>query len=150
METLNCKEKQREENCNSDPYLIEPDSFTGLNNLRRLNFTRNNLWTVPPGTFCGLKSLTSLNLSSNFLQDLSDLGFGISGPGGSMERPCPALPLTTLDVSLNGLSKMVAGALGQLSNLKSLFLEGNTLAVLDDSAFQVGSQDFVPCLLFHG
>ena len=51
---------------------LESDAFTGLNSLRTLNLTMNNLWTVPSSTFCsGLNSLVDLNLSDNFLQVLS-------------------------------------------------------------------------------
>ena len=110
---------------------LEQDSFTGLHNLRSLDLSQNNLWTVPPQTFCGLKSLTSLQLSSNFLQDVSDLGFSLS----STSEPC-SLPMTTLDVSMNGLSKIVRGSFSQLQYLKHLHLEQNTLSVLDDGAFQ--------------
>ena len=55
---------------------VETDAFTGLNDLQSLNFTHNNLWTVPPAAFCGLTSLVLLNLSTNYLQDAADLGFG--------------------------------------------------------------------------
>ncbi len=48
---------------------LEPDAFTGLNNLRSLNLTGNNLWSLPTkGVFCSLNSLFDLNLSHNFLQ----------------------------------------------------------------------------------
>ena len=109
---------------------LEQDSFTGLNNLRTLNFTHNNLWTLPRDTFCGLNSLTALNLSTNYLQEAGDLGFGSSNV-----RAC-RLPLDTLDVSHNSLTKINKGGFGQLQKLKKLMLESNSINVLEDGAFE--------------
>lgn len=47
---------------------LERDAFNGVGGLRELDFSQNNLWTVPHGMFCGLKSLAKLNMSRNFLQ----------------------------------------------------------------------------------
>ena len=108
---------------------LEQDAFTGLNDLRKLNFTHNNLWTLPKATFCGLNSLVVLNLSSNFLQDVSDIGFGASDAHGCQ------IPLETLDLSHNSLTKLTSNAFSQLPKLKTLRLDGNKLSELEDSAF---------------
>lgn len=107
---------------------VEEDAFTGLNDLRKLNFTHNNLWTLPKGIFCGLSSLTSLNLSVNYLQDMNDLGFS------SSELVACRIPLRTLDLSHNSLSKLPSKSLGQLRKLEHLNLASNNLNVVEDGA----------------
>eukprot|EP00095_Tigriopus_kingsejongensis_P011075 maker-scaffold23_size669530-snap-gene-5.21 protein:Tk11075 transcript:maker-scaffold23_size669530-snap-gene-5.21-mRNA-1 annotation:"protein toll" len=107
---------------------IQADAFTGLNNLRILNLSRNNLWTLPPVTFCSLSSLTVLNLSTNFLQDISDFGFG------SSDIHSCKLPLRTLDLSHNSFSQLPPRTFGQLRKLEHLNLANNNLNVIDDSA----------------
>ena len=108
---------------------LEQDAFTGLNDLRKLNFTHNNLWTLPKATFCGLNSLAVLNLSSNFLQDVSNMGFGAADLHGCR------IPLETLDLSYNSLTKLPSDAFSQLPKLNSLRLDGNKLSELEDRAF---------------
>jgi len=107
---------------------VEEDAFTGLNDLRKLNFTHNNLWTLPKGVFCGLSGLTALNLSVNYLQDLNDLGFS-----SSELRAC-RIPLRSLDLSFNSLSKLPSKSLGQLRKLEKLNLASNNLNVVEDGA----------------
>ena len=108
---------------------LEQDAFTGLNDLRKLNFTHNNLWTLPKATFCGLNSLVVLNLSSNFLQDVSNIGFGTADPQGCR------IPLETLDLSHNSLTTLPSDGFSQLPKLKTLRLEGNKLSEIEDHAF---------------
>ena len=107
---------------------LEKDAFMGLNNLKSLNFTHNNLWTLPESVFCNLNSLTSLNLSTNYLQDVLDLGFA------SSELSACRIPLVTLDLSSNNLSKLQHKAFGQLRKIRSLNLKGNNLNLIDDDA----------------
>ena len=107
---------------------IEADAFTGLNNLRSLNFTGTNLWTLPEATFCGLSSLTELNLSNNFIQDVSDLGFA------SSELNSCRIPIRTLELSGNSFSTLPEKAFGQLKKLEKLSLASNNLNVIDDQA----------------
>lgn len=107
---------------------VESDAFTGLNSLQRLNFTSNNLWTLPEAVFCSLNSLTELNLANNFLQDVKDLGFS------SSELNSCRIPLRKLDLSSNSLSSLDVRAFGQLRKLESLQLASNNLNVIDDGA----------------
>ena len=104
---------------------LEKDAFTGLNSLRTLNLTSNNLWSVPASTFCGLSSLQELNLSSNFLQDVNELGF---------VKNCN-IPLERLDLSHNSVPTIPPSAFSQLSRLKVLKLDSNNINVLEDQAF---------------
>ena len=108
---------------------LEKDALTGLNDLRVLNLTQNNLWTLPPAAFCSLDSLRVLNLSTNYLQDILDLGFG------SREIRSCRLPLQILDLSRNSFTVVASKAFGQLSRLHTLSLEGNNLNILEDQAF---------------
>ncbi len=108
---------------------LERDALTGLDRLRRLNLTQNNLWTLPAGAFCELGFLRSLNLSANYLQDLLDLSFS-SRHGQSNCR----LPLEDLDLSANGFAAVPSNVFGQLSRLKRLNLAKNNLHVLEDKA----------------
>ena len=107
---------------------LENDAFTGLNSLRSLNLTMNNLWTVPsPSTFCGLHSLIELNLSGNYLQDVNELGF--------FESKNCNIPLEVVDLSHNSLASIPPNAFSQLSRLEVLRLENNNINVLEDQAF---------------
>ncbi len=105
---------------------LESDAFTGLNNLRSLNLTKNNLWTVPASTFCGLANLAELNLSSNYLQDVHELGF--------VQDSCN-IPLEVLDLSFNSLVSIPTNAFAQSARLKVLKLDNNNIDVLEDQAF---------------
>ena len=100
------------------------DSFTGLSELRRLNLTANNLWSLPESAFCHLGRLRALNLSQNHLQDPRDLGFARES-----RRAC-RIPIRTLDLSHNGVTRVPAGAFGQLSRLSTLLLSSNGLTLL--------------------
>lgn len=103
---------------------MESDAFTGLNSLRTLNMTMNNLWSVPTNTFCGLSSLSELNLSANYLQDVNELGF---------VKNCN-IPLQVLDLSQNSLVSIPPNAFAQLSRLEVLKLDNNNINVLEDQA----------------
>ena len=107
---------------------VEADAFAGLGDLRKLNLTQNNIWTLPPSVFCQLASLNTLNMSTNYLQDVSDLGFA------SSELNSCRIPIRTLDLSFNSFSKLAKKAFGQLKKLESLNIEGNNLNVVDDDA----------------
>lgn len=103
---------------------LEADAFTGLNSLRTLNLTMNNLWSVPGSTFCGLSSLQELNLSANYLQDIHELGF---------VKDCN-IPLEVLDLSHNSLVSIPPNAFAQLARLEVLRLDNNNINVLEDQA----------------
>ena len=104
------------------------DAFTGLESLRHLNLTQNNIWTLPPESLCGLQSLTSLNLSHNFMQDLGDLGFG------PVKNGLCRLPLRQLDLSSNSFTMIPPEAFMQISSLEELNLEQNLIDVVEDNA----------------
>lgn len=107
---------------------VEADAFTGLNDLKRLNVSGNNMWSLPKGIFCSLSSLIDLDLSNNYIQDASDLGFS------SKELNACRIPLRSLDLSRNSLSTLASTAFGQLRKLERLNLASNNLNVMDDEA----------------
>jgi len=49
---------------------VEPDTFTGLTNLTKINLERNLLAFLSPATFTGLINLKEIELSSNQLSSL--------------------------------------------------------------------------------
>ncbi|QQP35058.1 Tolllike receptor 6, partial [Caligus rogercresseyi] len=97
-------------------------AFQGLESLRALNLSHNNLWSVPSGAFCRLPGLNSLNLSFNRLQDLLELSFSPSKDA-------------TLVLSDNSLLEIPSRALSQLSKLETLDLSSNSLNLVQDNAF---------------
>ncbi len=107
---------------------IQQDAFTGLNDLRHLNVSGNNLWSLPKGLFCSLSNLVDLDLSRNFLQDASDLAFA------SEDLQACRIPVRSLDLSQNSLSTLASTAFGQLEKLERLSLASNNLNVMDDQA----------------
>jgi Leucine-rich repeat (LRR) protein len=109
---------------------LEKDALTGLNELRRLNLTQNNIWTLPESTFCALDNLRALNLSQNFIQDVLDLGFS-----QSQVRSC-RLPLKSLDLSRNSIAVLPRAGFGQLARLDTLLLEANNINELEDDALE--------------
>ncbi len=108
---------------------LEQDALTGLGELRALNLSRNNLWSLPRGALCGLQSLVALNLSRNSLQETEDLGFSSPPTSGAC-----SLPVESLDLSHNSLVRLPRGAFGQLDRLSHLDLSMNSLDNLEDAA----------------
>ncbi len=109
---------------------LEQDALIGLDQLRRLNMTENNIWTLPESVLCGLDNLRVLNLSHNFIQAPADLGFS-----QTKLRSC-RLPLKLLDLSHNSIAVLPRAVFGQLSRLDTLLLEGNNVNILEDDALE--------------
>ncbi|XP_040577098.1 toll-like receptor Tollo [Lepeophtheirus salmonis] len=112
---------------------LELDSeraFEGLDHLRSLNLSHNNLWSVPPGTFCRLSGLSTLNLSFNRLQDMHELSFSPSKRSTSCK-----LPLENLILSDNSYVEIPSQALSHVSKLETLELSSNAINLVQDNAF---------------
>lgn len=121
--------KAKSEKTSSMGMEINKEAFTGLNELRLLNLSDNNIWTLPSSPFCSLSSLSILNLSGNFLQDFLDLGFA-----NTVITSC-RLPLKSLDLSFNSFSRLISEAFSQIgAKLESVNLSNNNLNVIDDTA----------------
>lgn len=106
---------------------IASDAFREQRNLERLDLGDNNIWTLPPRLLCHLGNLKLLNLSKNKLQDVTVLSFS------QAEHIC-APGLRYLDLSYNHLVSVPAFAFAALKNLQSLNLSLNGISKLEDKA----------------
>ncbi|XP_043288120.1 protein artichoke isoform X2 [Venturia canescens] len=125
---------------------IEVESFVRSPALEHVNVSRNALSTIHPMTFRHLSSLYELDLGWNrLLEIVPGLPRNIEHLHLPMNRivalPSPgtrdlALPsLRSLDLSANGIERILPGTLAHLTNLKRLDLGYNSLAVVDDRTF---------------
>ena len=55
---------------------MDKESFAGLHNLKSLDLSHNNVWSLPLDSLCSLPKLKILNMSKNHLLDMTDLGLG--------------------------------------------------------------------------
>ena len=103
---------------------LKADDFSGMHNLRILNFYDNDLTSLPSKVFSGLSNLRFLSLFKN---DLTTLPSGVfSGLSN--------LRFVSVDSNLV-MSTLPAGVFSGLSNLETLSLSNNVLAVLPADVF---------------
>lgn len=114
---------------------FQPDSFNGLQELRFLDLSDNNIWTFPSHVFCPLQGLTALNLSRNRIHEIFELGFSDWGNGPSAPGRTCNIGLESLDLSRNEVSQMPDNGLTSLRSLQRLLLQENKLTSLADRAF---------------
>ena len=108
---------------------MEQDALNGLTQLKSLDMSHNNMWSLPVNSLCGSSlTLQTLNLSSNHLLDITDLGLAESS------ESC-RLNLKELDVSRNFISSLRNGDLERTAlGLQKLDLSGNRLTYLSDQS----------------
>lgn len=108
---------------------MEQDALNGLTQLKSLDMSNNNMWSLPVNSLCGSSlTLQTLNLSSNHLLDITDLGLDSSKSACHMN-------IIRLDVSHNFISSLRNGDLeSTASGLKWLDLSGNRLTYLSDES----------------
>lgn len=114
---------------------FHPNTFRGLTQLKFLDVSDNNIWTLPDELFCPLYSLTNLNMSSNRLQDVLELGFSDWGAGPTAPGKTCNVGLEDLDLSINDISNVPDNAFTSLRSLQRLLLQENSISVLADRAF---------------
>uniref|UniRef100_A0A336LWU3 CSON003960 protein n=1 Tax=Culicoides sonorensis TaxID=179676 RepID=A0A336LWU3_CULSO len=114
---------------------FHPESFRGLTELKMLDLSDNNIWSLPPDVFCPLYSLRFLNLTRNRLTDITSLGFSDWGNGPTAPGKACNTGLEVLDLSRNDLSKMPDNGLTGLRSLQKLNLQDNKLSNLADRSF---------------
>ena len=101
--------------CYLDLYVIDENTFNGLNNLENLNLLYNYITKINPSTFINLEKLKELNLSGNELEEINKDTFnGLNN-------------LENLNLSSNKLKKINSFAFNGLNNLKNLNLSDNKL-----------------------
>ncbi|CAK8530747.1 unnamed protein product [Lathyrus sativus] len=133
---------------------LQDNFFTGsipmeighLNQLEYLQFGSNNLSGSIPLNILNISTMVSFLLHLNSLSGNlpSNMGFGLSNLlqlhlyGNKFVGKIPssisnASSMYELDLSENEFSGVVPSSLGDLTFLKSLFLGGNNLTLIDDS-----------------
>nr|CAD7205431.1 unnamed protein product [Timema douglasi] len=113
---------------------FHPESFRGLSELRSLDLSDNNIWSMPQELFCPLHSLSRLNLSRNRIQDVSELGFSDWGQGPTAPGKSCNVGLEELDLSSNDISGMPDNGLSSLRSLQRLSIQDNAIDSLADRA----------------
>ncbi|XP_011690690.1 PREDICTED: slit homolog 1 protein [Wasmannia auropunctata] len=126
--------------------LIEPESFLGTPALEHINVSGNALSVLHPLTFRHLANLYELDIGLNRMlevvpglpKDIEHLHMSknriVALPTvSSQDLALPAL--RSLDLSSNGIERILPGTLVDLPNLKKLNLGYNTLRLLDDGVF---------------
>ena len=53
---------------------IDYEAFVGLEKLKTIDLSQNNIFKVPPKLFCPLHDIETINLRDNRLVDLEDIG----------------------------------------------------------------------------
>ncbi|XP_051163678.1 protein artichoke [Leptopilina boulardi] len=125
---------------------IDPQSFIETSALEYVNISGNALSVIHPMTFRHLTNLFELDIGWNRLLELTPglprniehlyltMNRLVSLPGlASQDLALPVL--RTLDISANGIERILPGTLSGLVSLKKLLLGYNALRVLEDGTF---------------
>ncbi|KAK7603316.1 hypothetical protein V9T40_003315 [Parthenolecanium corni] len=111
------------------------DSFRGLPQLKYLDLSDNNIWSLPQELFCPLNTLVHLNLSSNRLHNVSELGFSDWGNGPSEPGKRCNVGLEVLDLSENEVATLPDNGFTSLRSLQKFYLQNNVISTMADRAF---------------
>jgi Leucine-rich repeat (LRR) protein len=107
---------------------VDRDTFVDLKNVRSLDLSHNNMWSLPLDSLCHMPKLTHLNMSRNHLLDVTDLGLN------QLDGKC-TVSLKELDVSRNFISSLRSNDLSQTSqSIERLSLRRNRLTFISDEA----------------
>ena len=127
---------------------LKSGDFSGMNGLKFLKLSRNELSTLPAGVFDGLSAVRELSLQSNDLVSLPAGAFrGLTGPlwikldnnefsafpGAALDDLGPNL--TGLYLGYNDIAALPAGAFEDFEQLKTIDLENNELTALPAGVF---------------
>ena len=109
---------------------IDYEAFVGLEKLKSVRLSDNNIFETPARLFCPLSNLETIDLRNNRLVNLEDLG--LSNKTGEQCR----VPVRELDVSSNKLSSLTPGSLAASYRLERLIASDNELTVLERNTFR--------------
>lgn len=116
--------------------LFHSESFRNLPNLKFLDLSENNIWSLPKELFCPLSTLTHLNLSSNRLQNVLELSFSDWGKGPSAPGKTCNDGLELLDLSDNEITSLPDNGFTSLRSLQKFYLQNNVINSMADRAFR--------------
>ena len=113
---------------------LEPDyeALIGLEHLKYLDLSQNNIRKLPHGLMCPLSNIETVNLTRNGILDLEDLGLS----NRTKEEGRCNVHASNLVLSHNEITSAPPGALASLHKVERLDLSFNHLAVLVESAFK--------------
>ena len=104
---------------------IDYEAFVGMDQLKSIKLSNNNIYETPVKLFCPLTNLETIDMSNNQLVNLEDLGLS-----NRTEEQC-SLSVTKLDLSGNKLKTLTPGSLAAAHKLESLIVRDNEVSVLD-------------------
>ena len=114
---------------------IDYEAFVGLNKLKTLTLSNNNIYETPAKLFCPLSSVETIDLRNNRLVNLEDLGLSTAGGVGSAGAEQCSVSVTKLELSGNRLTTLTPGSLGAATRLETLIVRDNEVSVLDRMTF---------------
>lgn len=109
---------------------IDYEAFVGLDRLKSIKLSNNNIFKTPVKLFCPLSNIETIDLRNNRLVNLEDLGLS-----NRTKEQCP-VSVTKLDVRSNKLQSLTPGSLASTYRLESIIASDNEVAVLDRTAFR--------------
>ena len=114
---------------------IDYEAFVGLNKLKTLTLSNNNIYETPAKLFCPLSSVETIDLRNNRLVNLEDLGLSTEGGVGSAGAEQCSVSVSKLELSGNRLTTLTPGSLGAATRLETLIVRDNEVSVLDRMTF---------------
>lgn len=105
---------------------IAPNSLVPLEGIETLDFSENNVESLPHALFCGLNNLRFVNLTRNKFTDVVNTGF-------SSESRCSP-NIRELEVAYNKLRVLSERGFASLKNLQELRMDHNQIARAEPGA----------------
>lgn len=134
-------------------YWIAEDSFEANNNLRKIDFSHNELETLEPKIFWALVDLEDLNLEHNQIQELSEILFEknrklkvLNFAGNKIQELKEKLfstleDLHKIDFSFNKIKKLTENLFENNISLELLYFGNNEISQIDRQTF-INQGDF--------
>ena len=114
---------------------IDYEAFVGLNRLKQIKLSNNNILSIPAQLWCPMSDLRTIELNNNQLVNLEDLGLSTAGGVGSAGAEQCSVSVTKLELSGNRLTTLTPGSLGAATRLETLIVRDNEVSVLDRMTF---------------